>query len=539
MKKNTKKTVFTAAILLVILALIRLLLGTAPAKYVFLLTLDTTRADAIHYEAGNPLTPNLAALAAGGVRFTEAYTPIPITLPAHTALFYAQPPHQLHITNNGQVLDLKQAGLTRILAHGGYSTAAVVSLGVLKKEFGLGQDFEDYDDSFAQGIWFRTADQVTEAAKPLISKRKGKKSFFWLHYSDPHDPYLPPAYSLPVTLYQEGVARLQSDLTAIQHIDHELTLQPGDNRLEFAVAFPQDLSQGRGELLLTHFSWQGEHQDELEILINPGSAPGVRQLHDHTGQPRFFVRDRLEIFIRNRRSEPVQISLNCDLGLEWKSPGMIRRLYQEEVSYMDRKIGELLTFLKKEDMFDESLFIVVGDHGEGLGEFRGHVGHIHHLNRLYMHVPLIISGQGISQMAPVSRRVSLQQLAPTILEQLKLKKSPQMHESSVFSVSSDSDSPLFFETHTPEAFYDSFSLLSGQVQLIYVPKHKTRPLELYDWSSDPLGTRDISSLPERKADKFRLLPRLRDMANLVLKNRRRGNRPDRGVEKMLKTLGYL
>jgi arylsulfatase A-like enzyme len=57
-------------------------------QYIFLITLDTTRADAIDYATtGNSSTPNLAALAAAGLRFENAYTIIPITTPSHAAMF--------------------------------------------------------------------------------------------------------------------------------------------------------------------------------------------------------------------------------------------------------------------------------------------------------------------------------------------------------------------------------------------------------------------------------------------------------------------
>jgi hypothetical protein len=52
------------------------------------ITLDTTRADRIGcYGAKDVATPSLDALAARGVRFAAAVSPMPLTLPAHCTLF--------------------------------------------------------------------------------------------------------------------------------------------------------------------------------------------------------------------------------------------------------------------------------------------------------------------------------------------------------------------------------------------------------------------------------------------------------------------
>ncbi|HEV2022985.1 MAG TPA: sulfatase-like hydrolase/transferase, partial [Terriglobales bacterium] len=77
-------------------SLVVLLLATAvghaaappPAINVVVITIDTLRADHLGcygYKAAE--TPNLDQLAAEGVRFERAYTPVPITLPSHAVIF--------------------------------------------------------------------------------------------------------------------------------------------------------------------------------------------------------------------------------------------------------------------------------------------------------------------------------------------------------------------------------------------------------------------------------------------------------------------
>src|ERR1700745_867137 len=58
------------------------------APNVVVITIDTLRADHLAcYGYSKIRTPNIDALAANGARFERAYTPVPVTLPAHTAIF--------------------------------------------------------------------------------------------------------------------------------------------------------------------------------------------------------------------------------------------------------------------------------------------------------------------------------------------------------------------------------------------------------------------------------------------------------------------
>src|SRR5260370_7486259 len=65
-----------------------LLAESKPALNVVIITIDTLRADHLGcYGYKQIRTPNIDALAAESARFERAYTPVPVTLPAHTAIF--------------------------------------------------------------------------------------------------------------------------------------------------------------------------------------------------------------------------------------------------------------------------------------------------------------------------------------------------------------------------------------------------------------------------------------------------------------------
>jgi len=120
---------------------------------VLLITLDTTRADHLGcYGAMRASTPRLDALAKGGVRFEQALSPVPLTLPAHASLLSGRVPRRHGVRDNaGFTLDKNVPLLTERLASSGYATAAFVSAAVLDREGGLDRGFRVYDDSVRVG----------------------------------------------------------------------------------------------------------------------------------------------------------------------------------------------------------------------------------------------------------------------------------------------------------------------------------------------------------------------------------------------------
>jgi arylsulfatase A-like enzyme/Flp pilus assembly protein TadD len=195
------------------------------APDVILITLDTTRADAIGKN-----TPNLEALAKGGIRYTRAITPAPLTLPAHASLLTGLEPPEHGVRDNGTAsLPRDVPTLPALLRQRGYVTGAFVSSRVLDRRFGLGRGFDVYDDSMAAeeigeyGYPERDAAQVTTAALAWAARQTASKPMFlWIHYYDAHAPYAPPApltgYAGEVAYVDREVGRLLSKLRKTKRI---------------------------------------------------------------------------------------------------------------------------------------------------------------------------------------------------------------------------------------------------------------------------------------------------------------------------------
>ena len=175
--------------------------GDAP-ELVLLLSVDTLRADHVGVYAKDPgLTENIDALARSAYVFYNAYTPVPFTLPAVASIYTGRYPSELGVTNNRVAMSARFPTLAQRLKAEGFRTGGVVSNFVIRAETGLAAGFDHYNDHYPQveanrpEIPERTARFTTNAALETLDQllaNGGRRIFLWVHYQDPHGPYLPP-----------------------------------------------------------------------------------------------------------------------------------------------------------------------------------------------------------------------------------------------------------------------------------------------------------------------------------------------------------
>jgi len=159
---------------------------------ILLVTLDTTRADAIGPDAVSVTTPAFNTLAARGARFRQAYATVPETLPSHVSMMTGLYPAGHGVHENGRSLHASHPVLAEQLKRAGYATSAFVSSFTLARRFGLARGFDVYDDALPRAKAERTALETTEAALAYLANAGEAPLFLWVHYFDPHHPYTPP-----------------------------------------------------------------------------------------------------------------------------------------------------------------------------------------------------------------------------------------------------------------------------------------------------------------------------------------------------------
>ncbi|MFT5288118.1 MAG: choline-sulfatase [Planctomycetota bacterium] len=167
-----------------------------------LITFDTTRIDVLSPFGGPAsVTPNMTRLAAESLLFREASTVAPLTLPAHASMLTGLYPPRHGLRENGIAsLPPSARTLAEAAQSEGFQTAAFVAAVVLDASFGLDQGFDTYVGPDRAGTSNTShtselpADVVVDRALEWLRKRDQDRPFFlWVHFFDPHGPYLPPA----------------------------------------------------------------------------------------------------------------------------------------------------------------------------------------------------------------------------------------------------------------------------------------------------------------------------------------------------------
>ncbi len=161
--------------------------------------------------------------------------------------------------------------------------------------------------------------------------------------------------------------------------------------------------------------------------------------------------------------------------------------YDGAVMYSDEIVGRLFAGLRRLDLYDPSLIILLSDHGEGLGE-HGEATHGVFLYREATHVPLIVKLPGNQNGGRrIQAPVQLIDIAPTILEWAGLPPDPQMQGESLIpalhSHEFAGDRSIYAESlygHLHFGWSELFSLTSSQYDFILAPRQ-----ELYDIRQDP------------------------------------------------------
>ena len=193
-------------------------LWTRPSRKpnILIVSIDTLRADRVgSYGYAAAKTPTLDGLAARGLRFAQATTVAPLTLPAHASLFTGTFPTFHGVRDNGQFyLGDEQTTLAEVLKGQGYRTGGFVSAFVLDRRWGIAQGFDTYFDNFdlskyelAAGIDAaqRPGNEVVDQATVWLREKSEQPFFGWVHMYDPHSPYAAPeAYAARFPRTMEG-----------------------------------------------------------------------------------------------------------------------------------------------------------------------------------------------------------------------------------------------------------------------------------------------------------------------------------------------
>jgi arylsulfatase A-like enzyme len=185
-------------------------------------------------------------------------------------------------------------------------------------------------------------------------------------------------------------------------------------------------------------------------------------------------------------------------------------LYDGEVSYVDFHLGRLLDWLEQSGLFDETMIVIMADHGESLGE-RGVYKHSSQLYNEQAHVPLIIHFPTAAPRA-IKDYVSTVDLGPTILNAVGLdypqecagvslvplmRGQPFEHPPVYGEQTTQEVSPFVRPDQNVDPELKKYMIITQDgFKLIYNRDYYC--FELYDLTNDP---REVRNLYDRMSDK--------------------------------------
>ena len=219
-----------------------------PDAPVVLVSIDTLRADHLPaYGYAGVQTPQLDRFARDAILFENAYTQVPLTLPAHVSILTGLLPFEHGVRDNlGYLFDAKShPTLQGLLKARGYATGAAVSAYVLRGGTGIGEGFDLYDDKMvvpfgtdALGRVQRPGAETAAIASRWLAGVKDKPFFLFFHVYEPHAPYEPPepfkgryplAYDGEIAAADQAVGALLDELRRTGVYDRAIVIVLSDH----------------------------------------------------------------------------------------------------------------------------------------------------------------------------------------------------------------------------------------------------------------------------------------------------------------------
>jgi choline-sulfatase len=180
-------------------------------------------------------------------------------------------------------------------------------------------------------------------------------------------------------------------------------------------------------------------------------------------------------------------------------------LYDGEIAYADSALGHFLGFLRQQDWYDNAVVIIVGDHGEGLGEHHEDTHGIF-LYDATTHVPLLIKLPGAARAGQsISAQVRTTDLLPTVLDVVGVKAPAKFDGASLQPYlygSQTADRPALSETDYPLRFGWAPLRAVRATNFKYIEAPQP---ELYDLHADPGELHSVYAPWDAKVQELRAM----------------------------------
>ncbi len=162
---------------------------------ILFIDVDTLRADHLGcYGYRKPTSPAIDRLAFEGVLLERCYAPGIPTTPAHATMYTGMHPLSHNIVSHGGAMDLDRRipVFPEKLQQAGFTTCAVDNLFDMKPWLARGYEFYINPSHRHRMRLLVTCEEINARAIPWLRQHSREPFFLFVHYWEPHTPYLPP-----------------------------------------------------------------------------------------------------------------------------------------------------------------------------------------------------------------------------------------------------------------------------------------------------------------------------------------------------------
>ncbi len=309
-------------------------------RRIILISLDTVGAKHVAGYA-NADTPNLRKIALEGARFARFYAVSTYTLPSHMSMLTGLSPIEHGVVNFASGLSPKTQTLASILKDAGYLTRGFHEGGFVNPDFGFGRGFDDYEERGLKelagvSIW-GVLDWMREVGDAPY--------FLFVHTFIAHTPY-------------RGF-----ESARVQH--PELGLPDAEQ----VAALKQQYDR------------RGATSDHVASREIPADTRHLCTLYNTISDQIGDYLDCGDRFIKEEFTTGTHFEGYRQAILE---------SHRSEIRRGDSMVGKLRDLLREQGQWDDTLFIVSSDHGDGIFEHGTH-GHDYSPFNEIIKVPLILS----------------------------------------------------------------------------------------------------------------------------------------------------
>ena len=493
---------------------------------VIILLVDSARAQNMScYGYERPTTPHLERLSEEATVYEHAYTTATWTLPTHASLFTGLYPagHGVDLNNHLNVLS-QHSTLAEIFQRAEYRTCCVTYNPWINNITGLSRGFDTLIEPWRNSdTLLMRAFAPYHITKEVLSASDDKRKVFRSYAHTIRDKMLKAIYTVSPRFkfsFDTGAERMNKNI--LSWIDKSLS----DESPFFLFA---------------------NYMDVHKPYLPPHSF--LSRFSD------FSIR-----YLARLKQDAVGI-LTGEVDVNNEYFAALRSLYDGLLAYIDVKIGELQRGLADRGLLDNTVFIIVSDHGDHLGEHHNFFGHGMYLYNPVIHIPLIIRyPRRFKGGARVQAPVQIVDIFPTLMEITGLEASAPGHLQGVSLLSSSglNRSRIAYFEQAPypsiirvlrerklDQFAENFSfsqqaILTGKQKYIsWSNGHE----ELYDLDSDPYEQKNLTTATgiESTLDTYRkLLKRTKESYTLSrAESPQKDLSDDEEIVRRLSDLGYL